>query len=72
MSDAAQQHPQQTPSVAPDCFACGHFWVTHERAHPYGCRAFGIASARLPSIEVRAASGHECQAFERKSERARS
>jgi len=71
MSSAAQQPPHDPATLAPDCYACQHFWVTHERAHPYGCRAFGMASARLPSAEVRAASGRECQAFERKSERAR-
>jgi hypothetical protein len=70
MSSAAQQPVHDPRAVDPDCYACRHFWVTHERAHPYGCRAFGIASTRIPSAEVRAASGHECRAFESKSERA--
>jgi hypothetical protein len=71
MSSAAQQPPREQPSDAPDCNACRHLWITHDRAHPYGCRAFGMASARLPSIEVRIASGHECEAFESKSESTR-
>ncbi|MCC7015441.1 MAG: uracil-DNA glycosylase [Planctomycetes bacterium] len=48
------------------CTRCVHYWITHERSHPHACRAFGIKSSRLPMLEVRAASGSECQGFEPK------
>lgn len=50
----------------PPCRECRHYFVTHEPAHPWGCRAFGIASTRTPSILVREATGQRCEAFERK------
>ena len=54
---------------APDCFACRHFRITHEPAHPYGCRAFGFVGRELPATAVRANSGRECEAFEPKPPR---
>jgi hypothetical protein len=48
------------------CSQCVHYWVTHERTHPHGCRAFGFRSSRVPSHEIREASGRDCEAFERK------
>jgi len=48
----------------PDCNRCRAFFVTHDAAHPYGCRTFGFRSMRLPRDEVRLSSGRECGAFE--------
>jgi len=48
----------------PPCRECRHFFITHEPAHPWGCRAFGIAAARLPALVVRESSGEPCGAFE--------
>jgi hypothetical protein len=44
--------------------------VTHEPAHPHGCRIFQVKSARLPSVEVELSSGASCHAFEPKRPRA--
>ncbi len=49
---------------APACARCRHYWVTHQPATPHGCRVFGILSARLPSVEIRMATGQDCSAFE--------
>lgn len=49
---------------APACARCRHYWVTHQPATPHGCRVYGILSARLPSLEIRLASGADCSAFE--------
>ncbi|MEW6502065.1 MAG: uracil-DNA glycosylase [Thermodesulfobacteriota bacterium] len=47
--------------------ACRHFYVTHEPAFPYGCRALGFKSAQYPAVTVFASSGMHCQLFARKS-----
>ncbi|OPY66015.1 MAG: hypothetical protein A4E57_02994 [Syntrophorhabdaceae bacterium PtaU1.Bin034] len=48
------------------CRKCRHFYVTWDKRFPYGCRAAGFKSARLPSVEVFAASGSPCLSFEDK------
>ena len=53
------------------CSRCRHYWITHEPAHPHGCRVFAIKSERLPMVDVREASGRECELYERKQEVAR-
>jgi hypothetical protein len=50
----------------PPCRDCQHYWITYEAQHPWGCRAFGIASTRLPAAVVREATGKPCDAFELK------
>lgn len=51
---------------APDCMRCQHLQITWEPDKPYGCRAFGFKSKRIPSLEVKVASGEQCLRFERK------
>lgn len=46
------------------CFGCVHLVTTYERRMPYACRLMGIKSRRLPSIEVRNASGEECKGYQ--------
>lgn len=50
----------------PDCLRCRSFYVTYDPVRPYGCRAFGFKSLRLPRDEVRLSSGNECHLHERK------
>jgi hypothetical protein len=45
------------------CPNCVHYFITHEVAFPYGCRALAFKSRRLPSHEVLAVSNAPCQAF---------
>ncbi|HSV56393.1 MAG TPA: hypothetical protein VLH39_04710 [Magnetospirillaceae bacterium] len=52
------------PPRAPDCLACLHFIVTWDVDYPRGCEVFGIKSRSLPSLEVFAATGLHCPAFE--------
>ncbi len=42
------------------CFGCRFFSITYDRTRPYGCRAFGFRSQRLPSIDVYMSSGKQC------------
>lgn len=47
----------------PYCFACRHFYITHETSTPYGCRAMGFKSAHNPALVVFSNSGINCQLF---------
>lgn len=55
-----------SPTAAPNCFHCLHFYVTHEPAHPYGCRRMGFKSRELPAMVVYKSSGLHCQLFSAK------
>ena len=59
------------PSRAPNCLACKHFIVTWEPDYPRGCGVFGIKTRNLPSLEVFAATGKHCPAFEPIPQRSR-
>lgn len=48
---------------SPVCRLCVHFYVTHEPATPYGCRAMRFKSAQQPGQVVYSSSGMECQLF---------
>lgn len=49
-----------------NCLFCEHFFLTHEVNSPYGCRAMGFKSARMPSVDVYNASEADCTLFVRK------
>lgn len=51
----------------PDCRRCEQYYITYDPAKPYGCRAMGFKSRRLPAEVVYAASGLVCQLFTLKS-----
>jgi hypothetical protein len=51
----------------PDCLKCAHYHITYDPAKPYGCRAMGFKSRRMPAQVVYAASGLVCQLFTLKS-----
>jgi hypothetical protein len=46
-----------------DCWKCRHHYITWEESFPYGCRALGFKSRRLPVFDVRESSGHDCLYF---------
>ena len=48
------------------CSDCRHFFVTHDKYKPWGCRKFGFKSKKIPGLVVIETSGTNC-AF--KSER---
>ncbi len=57
----------RTRAKGPDCMRCRHLQITWQPDRPYGCKAFGFKSKRLPALEVRMASGEQCLRFEAKS-----
>jgi len=57
------------PSDQPHCRDCHWFYITHRPGRPYGCRAMGFISSRMPCLAVRESSGMACQAFRPKRPR---
>jgi hypothetical protein len=51
----------------PNCLACAHFRVTWEPAFPRACNVFGFKTRNLPSVEVYAATGRICPAYEKRA-----
>lgn len=54
---------------APNCQRCAHYYITHDLAFRYGCRALGFKSRSQPARDVMAASGEPCRYFEPKRDR---
>lgn len=42
------------------CHGCYFFYVTYKPSRPYGCRAYGFISKKLPSKLVFETSGINC------------
>ena len=49
-----------------NCHNCAHLYITHKPSFPYGCRAFGIISKKVPYLEVKNISGTDCALFSKK------
>ena len=49
-----------------NCHNCIHFYITHKRKFPYGCKAFGIISTKIPYLEIKQISGTNCAMFSKK------
>ncbi|OPY93468.1 MAG: hypothetical protein A4E73_00089 [Syntrophaceae bacterium PtaU1.Bin231] len=62
--DTKQEEPDRQARI--NCFSCRHFFITHDRHFPYGCRAAGFRSRAMPSEEVYASSGMPCLLFDEK------
>jgi len=46
-----------------NCFRCIYFYVTWDKKHGRGCRAFGFKSKDMPSAVVYRSSGEPCLKF---------
>ena len=42
--------------MKPNCMKCQHFYITYDQRTPKGCKAYGIQSQQLPSIEIKKAN----------------
>ncbi len=49
-----------------NCRKCRYFYITWDKKFPYGCKAIGFKSPKLPSIEVKLTSGIDCTKFKPK------
>jgi hypothetical protein len=48
----------------PRCNRCTHYYITHDQAFKYGCRALDFKSKQQPIRDVVEASGLPCLYFE--------
>jgi hypothetical protein len=62
-NDPTAQAGQKKQGADINCFSCQHFYITYDPGFPYGCRAPGFKSRLLPSKEMYANSGMDCQLF---------
>ena len=60
---------RKTQRTEINCFNCCHFYITYERHFPYGCRAVGFKSRRMPAHEMFLNSGLVCLLFEEKEKK---
>jgi hypothetical protein len=65
--DGSRESMQEENLRGIGCNSCKYFYITWNKKHPYGCRAMGFISARLPSIDVLAIEGRDCLSFEEKN-----
>jgi|TARA_B110000977_G_C10704589_1_gene348768 hypothetical protein len=49
------------------CNSCKYFYITWNKKLPYGCRAMGFISEKLPCIDVVVIEGRDCLSFEEKN-----
>ena len=49
------------------CNSCKYFYITWNQKLPYGCRAMGFISEKLPCIDVLVIEGRDCLSFEGKN-----
>ncbi|SDD95803.1 uracil-DNA glycosylase [Sporomusa acidovorans] len=54
---------------SPKCIKCEHYYVTWDKVFPYGCRAMGFKTYKIPSAVVRESSGRDCLAFAERQKR---
>lgn len=45
------------------CIKCLYYYITWDKVFPYGCKAMGFKSPRIPAAVVKESSGQECLAF---------
>ena len=48
------------------CAKCSHYFVTHQKERPWGCRKFGFKSKILPNLLVKSSTGMECAYYSEK------
>ncbi len=57
------------PGAKNICLSCRHYYLTYEVRQPYGCRAMGFRSLKIPSQVAFENSGMCCQLMEPKTPR---
>ncbi len=72
MSHLIRPRPRRKPKAKepepkrPVCQNCEHYYITWDQNFPYGCKAMGFKTRKLPSQDVYESSGMDCQLFSRK------
>jgi hypothetical protein len=55
-------------AVQPNCLKCINYYITHDPAKPYGCRALGFKSRSNPARVAFISSGLVCQLYSPKKQ----
>lgn len=58
----------QRKEQAVHCIKCKFFYITWDKAFPYGCKAMKFKSKNMPFLEVRQIAGHACLDYKDKSQ----
>ena len=62
------RHVKSIEQARAQCGACRHYFITHDPLHPYGCKVLGFKSKRTPALDVREASGTDCQSWQERAQ----
>lgn len=54
------------------CQLCRYYYITWDKAFPFGCRAMGFKSRTAPSLLTKELSGQPCLSFAAKEKAAKS
>ncbi len=65
----SDDHSGREGSITFTCGNCVHYYVTWDKGFPHGCKAMGFKCRNLPFLQVRQASGVECQLYVRKEQK---
>jgi hypothetical protein len=62
---------EDTPSIRQKvlCLRCRHYFVTWDKNHPHGCKAFKLKSAVLPYYDIQLVSNMNCLKYEARPEK---
>ena len=52
----------------PNCYNCKFYYVTWDEDFPYGCKALGFKTRKIPTEVVFESSGMRCLAFSKKND----
>jgi len=66
MSGRSSMAQQQGSLSRISCNSCRYFYITWNKNYPYGCRAIGFISSKLPSTDVLEIEGRDCLSFKEK------
>ena len=61
-----EKKDQEAKPSGPNCRNCISFEITWDFRFPYGCKAMGFKTRKVPSLEVFESSGIQCQMFQPK------
>ena len=65
-SDGSDGIKRESSLTRTSCNSCRYFYITWNNKRPYGCRAMGFMSTRLPSVVVLEIEGRDCLSYEGK------
>lgn len=50
-----------------NCLLCKYYYITWDARFPYGCKAMGFKSRKMPEAEILKITGQKCLSFQAKN-----